>query len=226
MIEIRIRIKPQTYYVISGEQSPEEKVEFNKGIFYPYYINPSVIKGFLRTAAVYAYYDSSCEILTSKAILSNLEKIKKEIGEENIKLSLTCSDIDELLKNKNSKEAKVYLNVLSGVINSLSRPCKICRVFGNSEIRGKLRIVYHVHSVNTYTIKGLKFSWHYAKRKNGIDVVGSKETIEFTILCEDMECKEVVENAVKMINRGVVRLGRFKSRGFGLVRAEIVSLTA
>ncbi|AAY81199.1 RAMP superfamily CRISPR-associated protein [Sulfolobus acidocaldarius] len=227
MIKLVIRLEPSTGYVISGEPSPDRKVEFNASIFYSYpYINPSTIKGFLRSAAVYGYPDVSCEILSSKTIISNIDRIKKKIhNEEQIRLSFMCSDIEDLLENRNSREASVYLEVLGDIIRKLKRPCKVCRVFGNGSVKGKLRIIYQIRPLNTTEIKGLKFSREYKENREGLSVMMSKDPIEFTVLCEDKECQEVIKRAVSVINDSVVRLGRFKSRGFGIVNAKIVSMS-
>lgn len=215
MIRISVKLEPVTKYVIS---SPFHKPGESKTYFY-FGVNPrkkvipiSTLKGMLRTAAVYAYPEDSCEFQTSKKLL---EYKAKHPEEKDLESSLTCARIQDI-KNNEKEEYEKYKKCLGEeIIKKFSTPCIICRVFGNTKVRGKARIIYKGPTEVEIEAKRFKFSWG-----KELEVEVTKQPIEFDVLCEDEECKEVILKALEKINEGIVRIGRFKSRGLGILKAE------
>lgn len=231
MIRIHVKLVPLTPYNISASlKTGERKVMFYFGSDPSFkFIPPTTIKGLLRTAACYAYFEGACETVTAKILLSNLDRVESELekcknSEKKAKSSFTCAELQRLRESEDC-ESKVYANILGDVTEKFSKPCIICRVFGNENIRAKMRIVMSHKKVNTQFMSDLKFTYDIKKKSKGLSIEVSKDEIEFDVLCEDEECKNVIIEALRQINDGIVRLGRFKSRGLGTLRAEYKVIT-
>ncbi|ACP37792.1 protein of unknown function DUF324 [Sulfolobus islandicus M.14.25] len=226
MIRIHVKLIPLTPYNISSSlRTRERKVVFYFGVDPSFkFIPPTSIKGILRTAACYAFFESVCETVTAKILILNREKIEEELkkcenGVKFVRQSFDCAELQKLRESKDC-ESKVYASVLESIIDKFSSPCIVCRVFGSENAKAKMRIVMGHKNINTYLIGNLRFSYDIKTNSKGLDVEVSKDQIEFDVLCEDDECKDVIIKALEQINNGTVRLGRFKSRGFGIIRAE------
>lgn len=225
MIRIHVRLIPLTpYNISSGLKTREKVVLFNFGVDPTFkFVPPTTIKGVLRTGANYAFYGNTCETVTAKILVNELENIKEELkkceGVEKVKKSFTCSELQRIREN-NDCESMVYSSILKEVIDRFSKPCIVCRVFGNENVKAKARIVPRTLKVNTFFIKDLWFSYNMGESEKGLRVEVSNDKIEFIVLCEDEECKGVTLKALEEINRGSVRLGKFKSRGFGIIKAQ------
>ncbi|QGA68926.1 RAMP superfamily CRISPR-associated protein [Sulfolobus sp. E11-6] len=209
MKRVKIVLHPITPYVISAPRSKERKVEFYFGINPERkFIPPSTLKGLLRTAAIYANLDDSCEYQTSLRLCG--KDLRLHAGE-----SLTCADLQDL------KEEDEGYSLLMDLIQRFKRPCKICRVFGNTKVRGKIRIVLPRElNVELDELQNFYFSYTIGRTDKELKIEASKSDIEFEVICEDDEAYETIEEAVNIINQGIVRIGRFKSRGFGILKAE------
>ncbi|MFP3227046.1 MAG: hypothetical protein RXQ80_09050 [Sulfolobaceae archaeon] len=75
MIRIHVKLVPLTPYNISASlKTGERKVMFYFGSDPSFkFIPPTTIKGLLRTAACYTYFEGACETVTAKILLSNLD---------------------------------------------------------------------------------------------------------------------------------------------------------
>ncbi|BFH74710.1 hypothetical protein SJAV_26540 [Sulfurisphaera javensis] len=221
MKRLLLKFKPITPYVISSSLSSEEKkVEFYFGINPKHkFIPPSTIKGFLRTAAVYSYSTESCEFISSTLMMKNGIK----------PFTLTCADLIDPSNYDQNIRSIIEQTKKCMQERKVRIPCIICRTFGNTKVRGKMRIVKVTVDSNNESLEGkleeisnLLFSWQLSEEnRKALTVETSKSEIKVEILCEDDECVEVIKNACEVINKGLVRLGRFKSRGFGRLTVEV-----
>ncbi|MCY0861360.1 MAG: RAMP superfamily CRISPR-associated protein [Metallosphaera prunae] len=245
MIKLKISLIPVTKYSVGVSAPKEKRTVFYSGLYRKNkFIPPSTIKGLLRSAAVQVEGDRSCEFKISKKLLEMGESNSVNEGESG-GIPSNCGDLQNVLEGNMEVHGKVK-SMVDEILRTLTIPCRVCRVFGNSRMRGKARIVFpnlrdsivgpYVLPIGqsmprrTFSIrdvKDLQFSYELAQNKeqrnpDGIlRVEATDATIEFFVICEDEECKELVKEAVKLIDQGLIRLGRYKSRGFGILKANI-----
>ncbi|AWR98456.1 RAMP superfamily CRISPR-associated protein [Metallosphaera hakonensis] len=219
MKKFKVTLTPVTQYVIGQSVPCEKKVEFNYGL-YPTkkFVPISSIKGLLRTAAVYSQGENSCEFVTSRICRGDEDLVR------------TCSDIQDMFENL-SPASQQCRESLKEYRDKFSSPCIVCRVFGNGKVRGKMRILGdNVEIKNLREVGNLRFSYNFLESRHpkyeGLKVEASNAKVEFEVLCSDHECEKLLREAIKVINNGLVRLGRFKSRGFGIVKASLTEVTS
>jgi hypothetical protein len=98
-------------------------------------------------------------------------------------------------------------------------PCPICRTYGMTGLRGCKFIVTNIKEVMG-GIKEMKYRFLY---RGPYDLKVSKEPLRVSVICDEtFKCNVfVILLGLYYINKGIIRLGGFKSRGLGIFRVEI-----
>jgi CRISPR/Cas system CSM-associated protein Csm3 (group 7 of RAMP superfamily) len=98
-------------------------------------------------------------------------------------------------------------------------PCPICRTYGMTGLRGCKIIVTNIKEVMG-GIKEMKYRFLY---RGPYDLKVSKEPLKVSVICDKtFKCNVfIILLGLYYINKGIIRLGGFKSRGLGIFRVEI-----
>ncbi|WP_126450743.1 hypothetical protein [Sulfodiicoccus acidiphilus] len=102
-----------------------------------------------------------------------------------------------------------------------SWPCLICRTYGFEGRKGSvLRVRYLEGRSSTLPGEDYEFKYRFLYRKNTYRVPVSRSSIEVTVTSEDVCAPVVVATGLLYIDQGVVRMGKFRSRGLGILNVK------
>jgi CRISPR-associated RAMP protein (TIGR02581 family) len=132
--------------------------------------------------------------------------------------------LDELLREGREKETEV--------LDLLSRYCLICKLFGSSSFSS------HIDFEDAYPVEGVSRGIKAGiaiNRRSGAVQRGAFYQVEFVNPGHKFKGSIVMKNipnyglgllaqVLDYLNEGVVRLGGFKSRGFGKVRVKVENI--
>ncbi|MBS7638158.1 CRISPR-associated RAMP protein [Candidatus Bathyarchaeota archaeon] len=177
----------------------------------PPYIPGSSLKGTFRSTAEYIVRSlgiNACQAGACSLMLWD-ERERIRYGER----------LNRLLREGNEKE----------VIELLSRYCLICKLFGSSSFSSHLNFedAYPTGGVSTSMKTGIAIN-----RRSGAAQRGALYQVEFVNPGHEFKSKIVAKNVpnyglgllaviLDYLNEGIIKLGGFKSRGFGKVKVEV-----
>lgn len=175
------------------------------------YIPGSSLKGTFRSTAEYIVRSLGIDACQAGACSSKLWDEREGIryGEK----------LDKLLREGNEK----------GIIELLSRYCLICKLFGSSSFSSHLNFedAYPIGGVSRGMKAGIAIN-----RRSGAVQRGALYQVEFVNPGHEFKSRIVAKNipnyslgllvmTLDYLNEGIVKLGGFKSRGFGKVKVKV-----
>lgn len=188
-----------------------------KGIDVPY-IPGSSIKGVFRSYATLLAKHSGLEICTGLS--------RETCGDIKIVDDKKLNDyIDELMKKGSSKDAiKVFYE----------NTCLLCKIFGNTRYRSNVsfsdaypidedgKIIDVKTGVRTGIAIDRRTGMAYPRALYRVELIEPGAKFKFAIRCRNLPNYAIgmLSLILRRMNEGLIKIGGFKSRGFGAVEIE------